>query len=158
MFLKSFFITLHYSFYKRYFLRCFLYSTVNFTTNNAHCQIAQSVERLQCVAVMESNASSTPSNDVHKRADSYKVRKYQNTKSKTQEHRSLRVTNYPFCKLGKFVNFAMFLFKTYGSIQFVLPTLQFFTSQMFFILYTLRNAKVVHIVKQLKRQSDNVWL
>ena len=34
----------------------------------------------------------------------------------TQEHRSLRVTNYPFCKLGKFVNFAMFLFKTYGSI------------------------------------------
>ena len=116
MFLKSFFITLHYSFYKRYFLICFLYSTVNFTTNNAHCQIAQSVERLQCVAVMESNASSTPSNDVHKRADSYKVRKYQNTKSKTQEHRSLRVTNYPFCKLGKFVNFAMFLFKTYGSI------------------------------------------
>ena len=102
MFLKSFFITLHYSFYKRYFLRCFLYSTVNFTTNNAHCQIAQSVERLQCVAVMESNASSTPSNDVHKRADSYKVRKYQNTKSKTmetQEHRSLRVTNYPFVKL-----------------------------------------------------------
>jgi hypothetical protein len=83
--------------------RCFLYSTVNFTTNNAHCQIAQSVERLQCVAVMESNASSTPSNDVHKRADSYKVRKYQNTKSKTmetQEHRSLRVTNYPFCKIN----------------------------------------------------------
>ena len=114
MFLKLF--SLHYT---RYFInhnRYFLCSTVNFTTNNAHCQIAQSVERLQCVAVMESNASSTPSNDVHKRADSYKVRKYQNTKSKTQEHRSLRVTNYPFCKLGKFVNFAMFLFKTYGSI------------------------------------------
>ena len=74
---KVFFYYTALFFLQTIFLRCFLYSTVNFTTNNAHCQIAQSVERLQCVAVMESNASSTPSNDVHKRADSTK---YENTK------------------------------------------------------------------------------
>ena len=136
MFLKSFFITLHYSFYKRYFLRCFLYSTVNFTTNNAHCQIAQSVERLQCVAVMESNASSTPSNDVHKRADSYKVRKYQNTKSKTmetQEHRSLRVTNYPFVKLI----LRCFCLKLMAPSSLFYQHYSFFISHMFFGFYIL---------------------
>ena len=149
MFLKSFFITLHYSFYKRYFLRCFLYSTVNFTTNNAHCQIAQSVERLQCVAVMESNASSTPSNDVHKRADSYKVRKYQNTKSKTmetQEHRSLRVTNYPFVKLI----LRCFCLKLMAPSSLFYQHYSFFSfsyHRCFWFLYTLRNAKLVHIVK-----------
>ena len=147
MFLKSFFITLHYSFYKRYFLRCFLYSTVNFTTNNAHCQIAQSVERLQCVAVMESNASSTPSNDVHKRADSYKVRKYQNTKSKTmetQEHRSLRVTNYPFVKLI----LRCFCLKLMAPSSLFYQHYSFFhITYVFWFLYTLRNAKLVHIVK-----------